>query len=114
MHNRRNGARSRPPQVAKPSKKIIRLVPEPYPSFLTQKLPQLPTSSSLPVDVHAARGTFLVKVTFVVFGRRGSLQITREEKTSPSGLPFEPQPTGVNGRPRCVLDDNEGWAENRC
>jgi hypothetical protein len=91
-------------------------MPESYASFLTQKLPRPPTSS---LDVHAAlaRGTFLFKVTFGVLGRRGSLQITREVNTSPSGLPFESQPTCVNGRPlaRCVLDDdNEDLAGNRC
>jgi hypothetical protein len=64
---------------------------------------------------HAARGTFLFKVTFEVLGRRGSLQITREVNTSPIGLPFEWLSTGVNGRPRCVLDDdNEDLAGNSC
>jgi hypothetical protein len=73
-------------------------VPESYASFLTQKLPQPPTSSSL--DIHAARGTLLFKVTFEVLGRRGSLQITREGNTSPNGLPSESQPRGANGSPR--------------
>jgi hypothetical protein len=78
-------------------------VPESYASFLTEK-PQPPTSSS--VNVHAARGTFPLKVTFGVLARRGSLQITREGNTSPNGPPSESQPTGVNGRPRCVLEED--------
>jgi hypothetical protein len=89
-------------------------VPESYANFLTQKLPQPPKSSSL--DVHAVRGTFLFKVAFEVLGCRGSLQITREGNTSPNGPPSESQPTGVNGRPRRVLeedDDNEGWTGHR-
>jgi hypothetical protein len=88
-------------------------VPEPYTSFLTQKLPQ-PSTSSL--DVHAARGAFLLKVAFEVLGRRGSLQITREVNTSPNGPTSESQPTGVDGGPRCVLeedDDDEGLTEYR-